>query len=99
MELCIINQTIKYIADVALALNLQYIKAKQVRIPSIGNNGQSGTLNGRFLLGSVFLKINTAMQIIINDVNVPKLQSSAEMFKSINKPQRITISPDTQVII
>lgn len=95
----IINQITKYKADVAFELNLQYISAKQVKTPKIGNNGQNGTLNGLSLLGSVFLRIKTAKQITIKDVNVPKLQSSAEMFKSINNPQRITIKPETQVII
>ena len=40
--------------------------------------------DGLFLLGSVFLKINTAIHTIINDVNVPKLHSSAavDMFKN-----------------
>ena len=89
----------KYIADVAFALNLQYISARQVNIPNIGNQGQKGTLKGLSLFGSVFLKINTAIQITINEVNVPKLQSSAEMFKSMNKPHRITINPEIQVIM
>ena len=81
------------------ALNLQYIKAAQVIIPSIGNHGQNGTLKGLGRFGSVFLKISTAIQIIINDVNVPKLQSSAEIFKSINKAQTITINPEIHVSI
>ena len=89
----------KYRAEVAFALNLQYIKARQVNMPNIGNQGQKGTLKGLSLFGSDFLNISTAKQITINDVNVPKLQSSAEIFKSINNPQRITIKPDTQVII
>ena len=93
------SQTKKYKADVAFALNLQYIKPRQVNIPNIGNQGQNGTLNGLGLSGSVFLKIRTAIQIIINEVNIPKLQSSAERFKSINKAQIITIKPDNQVII
>ena len=89
----------KYNADVALALNLQYIRAKQVRTPNIGNSGQNGTLKGLSLFGSVFLRIKTEIQITINDAKVPKLQSSADMFKSINKPHNITIKPETQVII
>ncbi len=88
----------KYNADVAFALNLQYISPKQLITPKIGNQGQNGTLKGLSLLGSVFLKIRTAMQIIINEVNVPKLQSSAEIFKSINNPQIIIIKPDIHVI-
>ena len=92
------NHTKKYRADVAFALNLQYINDKQVRIPSIGNAGQNGTLNGLSLFGSVFLKINTAIHMIMKEVNVPKLQSSADIFKSINNAQTITISPETQVI-
>ena len=68
----------KYKAEVAFALNLQYISPKQLNTPNIGNQGQNGTLKGRSLLGSVFLKINTAIHIIINDVKVPKLQSSAD---------------------
>lgn len=67
-------------------------------MPKIGNQGQNGTLKGLSLFGSVFLNINTAIQIIIKEVNVPKLQSSAEMFKSINKPQMITIKPEIHVI-
>ena len=39
------------------------------------------------------------LQIIINDVNVPKLQSSADRFKSINNAQTITTRPEIQVII
>ena len=99
MAIPIANQIMKYRAEVAFALNLQYIRAKQVKTPKIGNQGQNGTLNGRSLFGSVFLRIKTAMQMIIKDVNVPKLHNSAEIFKSINKPQIITIKPDTQVII
>ena len=93
------NQTRKYRAEVALALNLQYISAKQVNIPNIGNQGQNGTLNGLGLSGSVSLKISTARQTIINDVNVPKLQSSADKFKSINNAQMITIKPESHVIM
>ena len=57
----------------------------QHNIPRSGNTGENGTLKGRFLFGSVFLKIKTATQTIINDVNVPKLQSSAavEMSKNV----------------
>ena len=53
-------------------------------MPKIGNNGHSGTLNGRGRFGSVFLKIITAIHTIINDVNVPKLHNSAavEIFKN-----------------
>jgi hypothetical protein len=43
-------------------------------------------------------KIWTAIQIIINEVNVPKLQSSADKFKSINNAQIITTSPEIHVI-
>ena len=89
---------IKYRAEVAFALNLQYMSPRQVKIPKIGNQGQNGTLNGLGLSGSVFLKIRTAIQIIINEVNVPKLQSSADRFKSINSAQIITINPDSHVI-
>ena len=99
MRIPTINQYIKYNADVAFALNLQYINAEHVNIPKIGKSGQNGTLNGRSLFGSVFLRIKTARHITINDVKVPKLHSSAEIFKSINKPHKITISPDTQVIM
>ena len=92
-------QITKYNADVAFELNLQYINAKQVSTPKIGKTGQNGTLKGLSLFGSVFLNIKTARHITINDVNVPKLHNSAEIFKSINKPQRITIRPEIQVII
>ncbi len=52
----------------------------------------AGTLNGRSLFGSVFLKIKTATHTIINDVNVPKLQSSAavEIFKNAEPKIQIT---------
>ena len=92
------SQTTKYRAEVAFALNLQYISAKHVKMPKIGNQGQNGTLKGLSLFGSVFLNINTAIQIIINDVKVPKLHNSADIFKSINNPQTITIKPEIQVI-
>ena len=88
----------KYKAEVAFAENLQYIRARQVKTPNIGNQGQNGTLNGLGLSGSVFLKIKTAIQIMINEVNVPKLQSSADRFKSINNAQIITTKPEIQVI-
>ena len=92
------NHMRKYNAEVAFALNLQYINPEHVKMPRIGNQGQNGTLNGRGLFGSVFLNINTAIQIIINEVNVPKLQSSADKFKSINNAHTITTIPEIQVI-
>ncbi len=60
-------------------------------MPIKGNHGEKGTLYGRGLLGSVFLKIKTATQTIINDVNVPKLQSSAavEIFKNVEPTMQI----------
>ena len=88
---------IKYRADVAFALNLQYISARQVTIPRIGNQGQNGTLKGRGLSGSVFLKIRTAIQIIMKDAKVPKLHNSAEIVKSINNAQIMTTIPDIHV--
>ena len=69
-----------------------------IKIPKTGNQGQKGTLNGLGLLGSVFLNIKTATQIITNDVNVPKLHKAADIFKSINSPQTITTKPDIHVI-
>lgn len=81
-----------------MVLRVTNIRKEQINIPIIGNHGQNGTLNGLALFGSVFLKIKTATQIMINDVNVPKLHNSAEIFKSINKPQNITIKPEIQVI-
>ena len=74
------------------------INTPQIKIPASGNQGQNGTLNGLCLFGSVLRKISTASQIITNDVNVPKLQSAADIFKSINSPQTITTRPDIQVI-
>ena len=50
-------------------------------IPNKGNQGEKGTLYGLFLFGSVFLKIKTATQTMINDVNVPKLHNSAAVDK------------------
>ena len=67
-------------------------------IPATGDHGQNGTLNGLGLFGSVFLNINTAIQIITNEVNVPKLHNAADIFKSINKPHTITAIPVIQVI-
>lgn len=93
------SQMMKYNADVAFALNLQYISARQVKIPRIGNQGQKGTLKGRGLSGSVFLKIKTAIQIIMKEANVPKLHNSAEIVKSINKAHITTTAPVTQVKI
>ena len=54
-------------------------------MPINGKNGENGTLYGRGLFGSVFLKIKTATHTIINDVNVPKLHNSAavEIFKNV----------------
>ena len=68
-------------------------------MPIKGNQGEKGTLYGRGLLGSVFLKIKTATQTIINDVKVPKLQSSAavEIFKNIEP--KIQINATIIVII
>ena len=47
------------------------INPRQATIPKIGKSGTNGTLNGLSKFGSVFLKMITAMQIAINDVNVP----------------------------
>ena len=47
------------------------IKPDKQKIPINGNQGENGTLNGRFRFGSTFLNINTATQTIINDVNAP----------------------------
>ena len=41
----------------------------------------------------------TVKQIIINDVNVPKLHNSADTFKSINNAHIITTKPDKAVTI
>ena len=84
--------------EVFNVLSENIIKIPQITIPAIGNQGQKGTLNGLRLSGLVFLSIKTARQIITKDVNVPKLQSAADIFKSINKPQIITTIPDIQVI-
>ena len=83
--------------EVLRVLSEKIISPPQKSIPKIGNRGTKGTLNGLFLSGSVFLKIKTIIQIMINDVNVPKLQSSADIFKSINKEPIITTRPQTQV--
>ena len=68
-------------------------------IPNKGNHGEKGTLYGRGREGSVFLKINTATHTIINDVNVPKLQSSAavEIFKNV-EPKMQIIATKTAII-
>lgn len=60
-------------------------------MPAKGNQGEKGTLKGRGLFGSVFLKIKTATHTIINEVNVPKLQSSAavEIFKNVEPIMQI----------
>ena len=71
-----------------MVVNVTIIKIEQISIPAIGNQGHNGTLNGLGLFGSFFLKIKTATHIMMNDVNVPKLHNSADIFKSINKPHR-----------
>ena len=77
--------------------NENKISIPQIAMPASGNQGQSGTLNGLGLSGAVFLKISTARQIITKEVNVPKLHSAADIFKSMNNAQTITINPDNQV--
>ena len=49
------------------------IMPKQVRIPSIGIKGTSGTLNGRSALGSVFLRMSMPTQTIRKASKVPIL--------------------------
>lgn len=68
------------------------ISPPQQTIPSIGNSGEKGTLKGLSLFGSVFLRINTATQTIINEVNVPKLHNSAavEIFKNSEPKMQIS---------
>ena len=56
------------VADVKIKYN---IKPDRQKIPINGNQGENGTLNGLGLSGSTFLKISTAIQTIINDVNAP----------------------------
>ena len=90
------NHSGKYNDEVVKNFIENIINPPQVIIPKIGNNGENGTLNGLGLSGSVFLKIKTAIQIIMKDVNVPKLHSSAEIFKSINKAQITTTIPEIQ---
>ena len=51
------------------------------------------------LLGSVFLKINTAMQTIIKEVNVPKLHISAAIFILKNNDPTMIQTPTNIVII
>lgn len=85
------------IEDVFKVFRENNIKPPQKTMPKIGNKGTNGTLKGLFLSGSVFLNIRTIMQIMIKDVNVPKLHNSAEMFRSINKEPIITTRPQTQV--
>lgn len=85
------------IEDVFKVFRENNIKPPQKTMPKIGNKGTNGTLKGLFLSGSVFLNIRTIMQIMIKDVNVPKLHNSAEIFKSINKEPIITTRPQTQV--
>lgn len=91
------NHNGKYNEDVVKNFIENTIKPPHVIIPKIGNTGENGTLKGLGLSGSVFLKIKTAMQIIINDVNVPKLHNSADMFKSINNAHITTTIPEIQV--
>ena len=83
--------------DVLSVLREYTIKPPQKKIPKMGKRGTKGTLKGLGLSGSVFLKIITIMQIMINDVNVPKLHNSAEIFKSINTEPITTIRPQIQV--
>ena len=68
-------------ADFEKFLIEKNIKLLQHKMPSIGNQGENGTLNGLGLSGSVCLSIKTATHTIINDVNVPKLHNSAATFK------------------
>ena len=88
----------KYTEDVFRVFSENAMSIPQIIIPIIGSHGHNGTLNGLGTSGAVFLNINTARQIITKDVNVPKLHSAAEMFKSINNPHNITIAPDIHVI-
>lgn len=93
------NHNKKYNDEVLRVFSEKIIKIPQITIPSNGNQGQSGTLNGLGLSGAVFLKISTARQIITKEVNVPKLHSAADIFKSINRPHKITMIPEIQVIM
>ena len=73
----IIIQAKNSIVD-SLFNDIEYIiKPPQHNTPIIGKYGQQGTLNGLFLSGSVFLKINIAIQTTINAATAPKLTKSA----------------------
>ena len=67
----IITHNKKYKDESPPEMLLYIIKQLHIIIPSIGNNGQNGTLKGLCLFGSVFLSINTSIQIITNEANVP----------------------------
>lgn len=67
-------------------------------IPSAGNKGEHGTLNGLGLSGSVFLSIKTPIQTIINDVKTLKIQRLAARFKSRNKHPMTIAIPTTHVM-
>ena len=82
MKAPIPSQSGKRSAEVVKNFIEYTIKPPQQSIPRIGVTGAKGTLNGRGLSGSVLRRIKTATHTIINEVNVPKLQSSAATFKS-----------------
>ena len=70
---------------------------EKIRLIGQGKKGEKGTLNGLCLSGSVFLKIKTATQTIINDANVPKLHNSAAV-EIFNKSEPIIqIAPTINV--
>ena len=86
------------IACLPMLTTATHIKLPQSSIPKDGNNGENGTLKGLSLSGSVFLKIKTLIQTIINAVNTLNIQSWAARFKSKNK-QPIIIAPPTSHVI
>ena len=61
------------------------IRVPHKRIPSAGNSGEQGTLNGLGLSGSVFLSIKTPIHTMMKEVNTLKIQRLAARFKSRNK--------------
>ena len=95
-----INNSEDSFADSPFAITIENtINPPQHNIPNIGNSGQQGTLNGLGLSGSIFLNIKIATQTIINEVNVPKLQSEAATFKSSVSVPKTAITPTVQVNI
>ena len=64
-----------------------------IKIPQVAITGKKGTLKGLFNSGWLFLKIQTAIQTMVNANKVPKLVISANLLIGVNAATTAITAP------